>query len=208
MSPDGIFVTDAQGVGLYTNRRWQETVGLSLEASLSTDWRLAIHPDDRDVQVAGWSGGALDAREYEAEFRIQHPSGRVRWVRSRSRPLYHPNGDLRGHVGTVQDVTDRKRMEQRMAVQYVAGRAMSEAREQEAGLAVIVQQVGVALAAETGGLWAVHAETGLVQCRYFWSASPTRSAPFEARSRSLALHIGEGIPGRVFSTDNPAWLEE
>ena len=117
MSPDGIFVTDAQGVCLYTNRRWQETVGLSSEASVSTDWSVVIHPDDRGVRVAGWSRQGLDAREYEAEFRIQQPSGRVRWVRSRSRPLYHPNGHLRGHVGTVQDVTDRKRMEQRMAVQ-------------------------------------------------------------------------------------------
>ena len=82
MSPDGIFVTDAQGVCLYTNRRWQETVGLSSEASVSTDWSLVIHPDDRGVRVAGWSRQGLDAREYEAEFRIQHPSGRVRWVRS------------------------------------------------------------------------------------------------------------------------------
>ena len=151
MSPDGIFVTDAQGAGLYTNRRWQDIVGLSLEASLTIDWSLAIYPDDRGVRVAGWSRRALGAREYEADFRIQHPSGRVRWVRSRSRPLYHANGELQGHVGTVQDITDRKRMEQRMAVQHAASRAMSEAREQEAGLALIVEQLGAALSADTGG---------------------------------------------------------
>lgn len=208
MSPDGIFVTDPQGVGVYTNRRWQEMVGLSLEASLNTDWSLAVHPDDRGVRVAGWSRGVLDAREYEAEFRIQQPSGRVRWVQSRSRPLYHANGKIRGHVGTVQDITDRKRMEQRMAVQYAAGRAMSEAREQEAGLAFILEQVGAALSAHTAGLWIPNAETGLLQCRSFWSASPTTYGPFEARSRSISLQLGEGIPGGVLSTHNPAWIEE
>ena len=191
MSPDGIFVTDAQGAGVYTNRRWQEMVGLSLEASLSTEWSLAVHPDDRGVRVAGWSREALEDREYEAEFRIQHPSGRVRWVQSRSRPLYHANGEIRGHVGTVQDITDRKRMEQRMAVQYAAGRAMSEAREQEAGLALILEQVGAALSAHTAGLWIPNAETGLLQCRSFWSASPTIYGPFEARSRSLSFQVGE-----------------
>ncbi|MEP7153150.1 MAG: PAS domain S-box protein, partial [Nitrospira sp.] len=208
MSPDGIFVTDAQGTGLYTNRRWQEMVGLSREASLQTDWSLAVHPDDREVRVPGWSQSAFGAKEFEAEFRIQHPSGRVRWVQSRSRPLYHLNGELRGHVGTVQDITDRKRMEQRMAVQYAAGRAMGEAREQEAGLASIVEQVGVALSANTGGLWLRNPETGLLQCRSYWSASPITCDPFEALSRSLSFRVGESLPGRVLSTDNPAWIED
>lgn len=92
MSPDQIFVTDAQGVGVYTNRRWQEMVGLSLEASFHTGWNLLVHPDDRAVRVAGWSRGALDAREYEAECRIQQLNGRLRWVHSLSCPPYHPNG--------------------------------------------------------------------------------------------------------------------
>ena len=208
MSPDGIFVTDAQGAGLYTNRRWQDIVGLSLEASLTIDWSLAIYPDDRGVRVAGWSRRALGAREYEADFRIQHPSGRVRWVRSRSRPLYHANGELRGHVGTVQDITDRKRMEQRMAVQHAASRAMSEAREQEAGLALIVEQLGAALSADTGGLWLANAETRLLQCRFFWSSSLVQYEPFASQSRCTSFQVSEGIPGRVFSTDNPVWLEE
>ena len=200
-------MTDAQGIGVYTNRRWQEMVGLSLEASLHTDWSLLVHPDDRAVRAAGWCQDALDAREYEAEFRIQQPNGRVRWVHSRSCPLYHPNGTVRGHVGTVQDITDRKRMEQRMAVQYAAGRAMGEAREQEAGLAFILEQMGTALSADTAGLWIPNAETGLLQCRSFWSPSPTTFGTFEARSRSISFQLGEGIPGSVFSTHNPAWIE-
>jgi PAS domain S-box-containing protein len=208
MSPDGIFVTDAEGIGLYTNRRWQETIGLSSEASLTTNWSLAIHPEDRGIRVAGWSRGALDDREYEAEFRIQQPQGGVRWVRSRSRPLYHPNGALRGHVGTVQDVTDRKRMEQRMAVQYAAGRAMSEARNEESALQLIVQQTGAALSADTGGLWVAHTGTGKVQCRYFWSKDPCKHALFASQSQTLSLNVGEGIPGRVLSTDNPTWIVE
>ena len=108
----------------------------------------------------------------------------------------------------VQDITDRKRMEQRMAVQYAAGRAMGEAREQEAGLASILEQVGVALSANTGGLWLRNPETGLLQCRSYWSASPVTYELFEARSRSLSFRVGEGLPGRVLSTDNPAWIEE
>lgn len=208
LSPDGIFVTDALGAGVYTNKRWQEMTGLSVEASLGAGWNLAVHPEDRGVLAAGWSQGARDGKEYEAEFRLQQPSGRVRWVHSRSRPLYHANGTIRGHVGTVQDVTDRKRMEQRMAVQYVAARVMSEAREPEAGLAQILVKVGSALSAETAGLWLSNAETGRLHCGSFWTASRTKCEPFESQSRSMTFGAGEGIPGRVLSTHNPLWIRD
>ncbi len=208
MSPDGIFVTDAQGTAVYTNKRWQEMAGLSLEASLHTDWSLAVHPEDRGVMVAGWSQCVPAGQEYEAEFRMQQPSGRVRWVHSRSRPLYHANGTIRGHVGTVQDITDRKRMEQRMAVQYAAARVMSEARDPEAGLALILVKVGAALSADTAGLWLTNAEEGSLHCRSVWSASPTQYDAFEMRSRSISFRAGEGVPGRVLSTHNPTWIRE
>src|SRR5918998_697277 len=102
--------------------------------------------------ATGGSQGSQDGKEQEAELRLQQPNGRVRWVQSRSRPLYHANGTIRGHVGTVQDITNRKRMEQRMAVQYVAARVMSEAREPESGLAQILMKVGAALSAGAAGL--------------------------------------------------------
>lgn len=208
LSPDGIFVTDAHGAGVYTNKRWQEMTGLSVEDSLGAGWNLAVHPEDRDVLAGGWGQGGRDGKEDEAEFRLQQPNGRVRWVHSRSRPLYHANGTIRGHVGTVQDITDRKRMEQRMAVQYVAARVMSEAREPAAGLAQILVKVGSALSAETAGLWLSNAETSRLHCAFFWTASLTKCETFELQSRSMTFGVGEGIPGRVLSTHNPLWIRD
>ena len=62
--------------------------------------------------------------------------------------------------------------------------------------------------ADAAGLWIPNADTGLLQCRSFWSPSPTTFGPFEARSRSISFQPGEGIPGGVFSTHNPAWIEK
>ncbi len=208
LSPDGIFVTDALGAGVYTNKRWQEMTGQSGEASLGVGWNRAVHPEDRGVLAAGWGQGGRAGKEDEAEFRIQQPNGHVRWVHSRSRPLYHANGTIRGHVCTVQDVTDRKRMEQRMAVQYVAARVMSEAREPESGLAEILAKVGSALSAETAALWLPNTETRLLHCGSFWTASSAKYETFETRSRCMSFHLGEGIPGRVLSTHNPTWVSE
>ena len=208
LSPDGIFVTDAHGASIYTNRRWQELSGLSLEASLGMGWSLAVHPDDRTGLVDQWNKSAQGGREFEAEFRMRLPDGHLRWVHSRSRPLYQADGTIRGHLGTVQDVTNRKRMEQRMAVQYVAARVMSEAREPESGLSQILTKVGAALSAETARLWLPSGKTGRLHCASFWTVCPDKYEPFESESRSISFGPGEGVPGRVLATHNPTWVSD
>jgi len=46
-SPLGIFLTDATGRCIYTNRVYQEISGLTLDESLNRGWLIGIHPDDR-----------------------------------------------------------------------------------------------------------------------------------------------------------------
>ncbi|MEP7340011.1 MAG: PAS domain S-box protein, partial [Acidobacteriota bacterium] len=45
-APLGIFQTDVQGRGIYTNARWQALAGLSFEESLGEGWSRTLHPED------------------------------------------------------------------------------------------------------------------------------------------------------------------
>jgi PAS domain S-box-containing protein len=208
MSPVGIFLTDEGGRCLYTNERWQEIAGLSLEESLDTGWSRALHAEDRAAVIAEWGKCAANALPYDGEFRMQHPNGHVRWVRARSRPLYNRDGTITGHVGTNEDVTDHKNMEERLAVQYAAARVMSEARDQDIGLARILQEVGMALSASSAGLWLPKDTTDSLCCVSFWSASPQRYEELDTVSRLLSLDRGKGIPGRVLSNGSPVWVAD
>jgi PAS domain S-box-containing protein len=105
-SPVGVFHTDAEGRCTYTNERWQRIYGLSFEQSLGDGWSRHLHPDDRDAVVAEWQQRAAAGDEFEMAFRIRHPDGSVRHVRSRSRELRGADGRVDGHVGAVVDVTD------------------------------------------------------------------------------------------------------
>ncbi|WP_447601747.1 response regulator [Nitrospira sp. Nam80] len=208
MSPVGIFLTDEKGRCLYTNERWQEIAGLSLEESLDTGWSRAVHPEDRGAVLAEWSKCTGNAQPYDGEFRMQHHNGHVRWVRGRSRPLYKRDGTVTGHVGTNEDVTDHKNMEERLAVQYAAARVMSEARDQDIGLTRILEEIGIALSASSAGLWLPKDTTDSLCCVSFWSASPQRYEELDTVSRLLSLDRGKGIPGRVLSNSNPVWVAD
>jgi PAS domain S-box-containing protein len=107
-SPVGIFMTDIQGCCTYTNSLCQATHNFTLGESCSEGWSRSVHPEDRDWVLADWSARTLKGQEYESEFRLLTQSGIVSWVHVRSSPMLSDKGELIGHIGTVEDVTERK----------------------------------------------------------------------------------------------------
>lgn len=106
-APVGIFRTDAAGKCLYTNERWQQLGGLSEREALGDGWARAIVEDDREEVFAAWSASASSRTEFSREFRMVG-QGAPRWVHSRARAIVSETGEVLGHVGTVEDITDRR----------------------------------------------------------------------------------------------------
>ncbi len=109
-SPIGIFHFDLQGRCLYANPRWQEISGLTFEQSLGDGYLAAVHRDDRPRVVREHSLVA-EAANAPIEFRLLTASGDVRWVEACTRAVRSADGRVDGYVSTVQDVTERKRIE-------------------------------------------------------------------------------------------------
>ena len=110
-SPLGVFATDAIGACTYTNTRYREIFGLDETDALGGGWVRAVHPDDRAEVFLEWQRTAQLALDFDAEFRILHDDGSVRHVRALSRPVLAADGDVSSHVGSIEDVTERKAQE-------------------------------------------------------------------------------------------------
>jgi PAS domain S-box-containing protein len=114
-APIGIFETDAVGSVIYTNPQWQKITGMSLAESLGDGWQRIIHPEDAAEVAADWRSAARDGREFHREFRYRTTSGEVRWVHTRGTPIRSQAGEMTGHVGSVEDITERKAIELELA---------------------------------------------------------------------------------------------
>lgn len=110
-SPFGIFETDPAGRCSYTNPRWHEISGRSPEENAGLGWSQAIHPDERTATLAAWKAAAEAGYEWSSEIRLLTPSGEVRWGLMVTAPMFGANGALLGFVGTVEDITRRKCLE-------------------------------------------------------------------------------------------------
>ncbi len=108
--PQIVWTANAKGSVDYCSRRWQELTGLGPDESLGGGWRYALHPDDRDRFIVGWSDAVANAQPYQAECRLRRGSdGAFRWFLCQAVPERDSSGQIVGWLGTYTDCDDLKR---------------------------------------------------------------------------------------------------
>lgn len=70
-----------------------------------------IHPDDQARAREIIEKARREKAEYELDYRLIHPGGEVRDIHVIAHPVLGPTGELVEFVGTVMDITERKRAE-------------------------------------------------------------------------------------------------
>jgi len=120
ISPVGIFHADAQGACTYVNERWCEITGLTFEESLGDGWMRALHPDDRDDTLAMWQKAMSSRQSVHMEWRMRKPDGTVYWALGGATTEFDDQGKLLGFIGIVNDITERKRIEDELRIAAIA----------------------------------------------------------------------------------------
>ena len=77
-------------------------------------WRNLIHCEDRPRMMTRWEEAA-QSEWYESEYRIVKPTGEVRWIQTRGRPVSDASGKVVRIDGIARDVTERREQEQKIA---------------------------------------------------------------------------------------------
>ena len=110
-----IFRTDSDGRYTFLNPAWTEVTGFSIEESLGKSYLEFVHPDDlerstRDFDAMGNHGeGYL---KYESRFVTK--SGGLKWIEVSFREYFNEEGDFVGASGILNDVTERKALEEEL----------------------------------------------------------------------------------------------
>jgi PAS domain S-box-containing protein len=115
VAPVGIYRLDPQGVVVYMSERCLEITGLSLEQVRSGDWRDRLPPEAAERFAQARARGVARGEGWGGMLPYAHLDGSVRWALARTEPDRDEAGRLRGFVGTMTDVTERKLAEEELA---------------------------------------------------------------------------------------------
>lgn len=104
----------------------------------------AIHPDDREDFLRRREQMLAEKQSVCIEHRIVLPDGEVRVVQERARLIRDEQGNVCRSIGTVQDITDRKRMEEALRESETKYRTIFETMRE--GICQIDAQFNITLA--------------------------------------------------------------
>src|SRR6185295_9075929 len=75
---------------------------------------MFVHSDDREAVRQVSREAIANGLPYDIEHRVVRPDGTVRWVHEQANILRDAHGRPRRMIGTVQDVTDRRQLEDQL----------------------------------------------------------------------------------------------
>jgi PAS domain S-box-containing protein len=165
------------------------------------------HPDDLAASYAGRESLLAGERHFfQMEKRYRHKEGHTFWGLTSVSLVRDPTGRPLLHVGQVQDVTERKRAEQRLTAQHAVVSILAEAPGLQEAAPRLLQAVCETTGWDVGELWVVDCRANVLTCVDLWHAGGEAIAEFRELSRRMTFASGIGLPGRVWSSGQPTWI--
>ncbi|MEA5451216.1 PAS domain-containing protein [Leptolyngbya sp. CCNP1308] len=121
--PHMVWMADRTGAVYYWNQCWYAYTGLSPADSAGLAGASCVHPQEYGPTLDRWAEATAAGQPFEIEHRIRRHDGVYRWFMNRGVPTRDRTGQITGWVGTVVDIDEHKRLEERfqLVVQAVNG---------------------------------------------------------------------------------------
>jgi diguanylate cyclase (GGDEF)-like protein/PAS domain S-box-containing protein len=110
-----VWVADADGAVIYTNKGWADYTGLPVERCWGDGWLDALHPDDRERASQVWRDAVQSGGSYANEWRMRRADGAYRWWLTRGVPQRDEGGQIGRWFGSCTDINDLKQAQTELA---------------------------------------------------------------------------------------------
>jgi PAS domain S-box-containing protein len=178
------------------------------DAAVADFFFARMHPDDRLRVKQAYREAYAKKAVFESEFRIVRPDGTIKKIHSIGHPIVSGSGDIVEFVGAAIDITERRQAEQRLIVQHTITQMLATAATLEEVTPKILQTVCELLSWDVGELWRVDREAGVLRSVEVWHDDSVEVPQFEAACHQHIFKPGVGLPGRVWSSREPAYIPD
>ena len=203
-------ILDRDGKITFCNDHLLRVTGWTRRELVGRNWfEQFIPPQERavvlDVFRAGVERGVIEPH-FENE--IMTRDGQRRLIAWNNTVLRDPDGTVTGVTGLGVDVTEQKRFEKQLRLLQSLTFAIVSAGDLHSAMATALQQICDATGWDYGEAWVPDAGGEFLKDTPVWHARDRRPDVFEPMAQGMRFSMGKGLPGRVWASRRPEWLDD
>ena len=112
-SPAALWMTNDEGENVFVSDTWLKWTGKNFQEVITKGWMESVFDDDR-VSIGNEFRECFQQRKnFKKEFRFIRRDGEIRWGLTEGYPFYDFDGEFSGFAGSVTDITELKKLEER-----------------------------------------------------------------------------------------------
>ncbi len=204
-----VVVLDPQGQIVRFNQACEQTTGYSFDEVRGRHfWNLFLIPEEVEPIKAVFSqlrtSSSQILNEYENYWVTKDGSRRlIAWSNT---VLQDHEGSVEYVISTGIDITDRKRDQQHLTAQYAVTSVLAESNTIGEATPQIIQGICASLGWDLGEIWVVDQQANVLRCLDIWAKPSLELEEFIEISQQTTFAPRVGLPGHVWSSDEPVWL--
>lgn len=171
-------------------------------------YKALIHPDDKERVINNIKNHLFTDQPYDIEYRIRKKSGEYHWYHAIGQATRELDGSPIRMAGSLTDITERKKAESRLGMQYELTKVLSEATNIETVAPEIISILREGFHWSFGAIWIVDKEHHVLCCLASSCIKELEHSRFKEMTETLTFAMGSGLPGRVWETGKPDWIED
>lgn len=140
------------------------------------------------------------------EVRLKCKDGDTKYARINSSVYWEGERFVHTRCFT-RDITERRRTESRLALQYAVTQILAESTDFSDSARKIVNEICERLDWEVAALWQTDSNRKVMRNLEICHAGKIETPEFDRLTESLTLEKGVGLPGRIWAEGKPTWVE-
>ncbi len=213
---EGIYGLDKEGNTTFVNPAATKMLGYTEEELIGKPQHALIHHSRRDGTpypkedchiYATFKTGKIRRETNEVFWRKDGSFFDVEYI---SQPI-HENGKPIGAVVTFRDITVEKRNEYRNILRYDLTRILAEAKTMDEGIFRILRTFTDQPTWDLAFYWGINPDSKVLYCKFGAYSTRLSSRAYDSYSKEtfdLRFEKGVGLPGKVWESRKPAWINE
>lgn len=112
-SPAALWMTNEFEENVFVSDTWLKWTGKNFNEVIHHGWAEAAVEEDKNSIISDFKECFKEKKYFKKEFRFERHDGEIRWGLTEGYPFYDYNGVFSGFAGSVIDITELKKLEQR-----------------------------------------------------------------------------------------------